>query len=217
MKPSFALNSEPRPGNYPSHNLSSANNETAGNLICSPFGACEPCPPDAVCPLVFWRFISCWSTCRIQLNQPFCRPFGNRRLVHCVNGTDIHTTSTSLSHSTTVHTNDHERHDTNPHNPPFTHEPLEHPDGEILAWESCGRIIPKERADFYEFVACNFVFAIVSLGVLFFSSRRLQVMQARQLAARIGLFREDERVTRIWKFRHFLIVSGLIMVHVLVQ
>src|SRR6266540_2767648 len=24
---------------------------------------------------------------RFQLNQPYCRPFGNRRLVHCTNGT----------------------------------------------------------------------------------------------------------------------------------
>ena len=131
------------------------------------------------------------STCRVQLNQPFCRPFGNRRLVHCVNATESHTTSAPPSHSTTVHTNFHEAH------PPPEHDSPEHPSKEILAWESCGRIVPKERADFYEFMACNLVFAVLSLGVLFFRSRRLQVMQARQLAARIGLFREDGRVTRI--------------------
>jgi hypothetical protein len=111
--------------------------------------------------------------------------------VHCVNATESHTTSAPPSHLTAVH---HEAHDTNP---PPEHDSPEHPAREILAWESCGRIVPKERADFYEFMACNLVFAILSLGVLFFRSRRLQMMQARQLAARIGLFREDGRVTRI--------------------
>lgn len=64
-------------------------------------------------------------------------------------------------------------------------------DGELPAWESCGRIVSKERADFYEFVACNVAFALIALGVLFFRSRRMQVNQARQLAARIGLIRGD--------------------------
>lgn len=63
--------------------------------------------------------------------------------------------------------------------------------GEVPAWESCGRIVPKERADFYEFVACNVAFAAIALGVLFFRSRRLQVDRARQLAARIGLIRGE--------------------------
>ena len=79
----------------------------------------------------------------------------------------------------------------------MSHESSQQSAGEILAWESCGRIVPKERADFYEFVACNVVFAIVSFIVLFFRSRRIQVMQARQLAARIGLFREERRGARV--------------------
>lgn len=49
----------------------------------------------------------------------------------------------------------------------------------------------RERADFYEFVACNVVFALISLCILFLRSRRLQLMQARQLAVRIGLIRAD--------------------------
>ena len=67
-----------------------------------------------------------------------------------------------------------------------------HPDnhqGEIPAWESCGRIVEKERGDFYEFVACNLFIAAVAVGVVFVRSKRLQAMQARQLAARIGLVR----------------------------
>ena len=61
--------------------------------------------------------------------------------------------------------------------------------GEIPAWESCGRIVAKERGDFFEFVACNVGIAIVAVGLVFVRSKRLQAMQARQLAARIGLVR----------------------------
>lgn len=61
--------------------------------------------------------------------------------------------------------------------------------GEIPAWEACGRIVEKERGDFYEFLACNVAVAVVALIVLFARSKRLQAMHARQLAARIGLVR----------------------------
>jgi hypothetical protein len=56
-------------------------------------------------------------------------------------------------------------------------------------WQSCGRIVSQERADFGEFVACNVFFAVVSLLMLFVRSKRMQAMQARQLAARIGVAR----------------------------
>ncbi|KAF8156992.1 hypothetical protein B0H34DRAFT_783203 [Crassisporium funariophilum] len=144
---------ESGPPSMPSHN------DTGNHLLCTPFGACEPCPPDA-------------------MNQPFCQPFGNRRLMHCLN-----TTSTTPPPST-------------PHPPPNDGPPqhpptVPHPKGETLAWESCGRIPARERADFYEFVACNVAFALIALGILLLRSRRMQLMQARQLAARIGLIRGD--------------------------
>ena len=60
-----------------------------------------------------------------------------------------------------------------------------HPQGEILAWEACGRIVSQERADFYEFIACIVFLAIVSLAILFARSRRLELIHARQVAARI--------------------------------
>ena len=107
------------------------------------------------------------------MNEPFCQPFGNRRLMHCINSTSITPEQTQ------------------PPNGPIDHPDAPHPEGEILAWESCGRIPARERADFYEFVACNVVFALISLCILFLRSRRLQLMQARQLAARIGLIRDD--------------------------
>ncbi|KAA1479343.1 hypothetical protein DENSPDRAFT_846201 [Dentipellis sp. KUC8613] len=122
-------------------------------VICSPFGPCEPCPDDA-------------------LNEPFCQPFGNRRLMHCSRNHD----STSTSPIT--------------HRPPG-HRPLpqDTPQGETPAWESCGRIVEQERADYWEFVACNVLFAALALFLVFARSRRLEALQARKLAARIGLLR----------------------------
>ena len=115
------------------------------------------------------------------MNEPFCQPFGNRRLMHCINSTAIaQPSSEETQPSSNV-------------KGPADHPNTPHPEGEILAWESCGRIPARERADFYEFVACNVVFALISLCVVFIRSRRLQLMQARQLAARIGLIRDDGR------------------------
>ncbi|KDR72564.1 hypothetical protein GALMADRAFT_228849 [Galerina marginata CBS 339.88] len=131
---------------------SQANNDTKNNnhLLCTPFGACEPCPNDA-------------------MNEPFCQPFGNRRLMHCVNST-----SSSASDSTKG-------------GGASSRPGTSHFIREIPAWESCGRIPAKERADFYEFIACNVLFAAVALGVLLFRERRLRMGRARMLAARIGI------------------------------
>ncbi|OJT12725.1 hypothetical protein TRAPUB_10753 [Trametes pubescens] len=63
--------------------------------------------------------------------------------------------------------------------------------GETPGWESCGRIVEKERADFYEFIACNLFIGIVALTLVLARSKRLQALQARQLAARIGLVRSS--------------------------
>ncbi|KZT10237.1 uncharacterized protein LAESUDRAFT_645045, partial [Laetiporus sulphureus 93-53] len=144
-----------------------AGNDT--DLVCRPFGTCEPCPADA-------------------LNEPFCQPFGNRRLMHCAPAS-----APSPSPPTPDAPNpDPDTPPPPPHEPGTAHRPA--PDsearpGEIPAWESCGRIVQKERADFYEFFACNFAIALVALVVLFARSKRLQAMHARQLAARIGLVR----------------------------
>ncbi|KIJ63206.1 hypothetical protein HYDPIDRAFT_113817 [Hydnomerulius pinastri MD-312] len=123
-------------------------------LECRPFGECEPCPSDA-------------------LHEPFCQPFGNRRLMHC-----------------------------SPNRPPPSPEPIptwypyptsipSNPatQGETPAWQSCGRIPAQERADFYEFLACNLFFAAVALAVALVRSKRVEARQARRLAARIGLVR----------------------------
>ncbi|KAF5390033.1 hypothetical protein D9757_003880 [Collybiopsis confluens] len=148
-------------------------------LICTPFGVCEPCPAD-------------------QLDKPFCQPFGNRRLMHCQN-------ATSSPHRPKPHhkfrrippPQQQYQGDLNPF-PVASDESSQRPPlpppstiGETPAWESCGRIVSQERADFYEFVACNLLFAIGAILVVYIRSRRRHVMQARQLAARIGLIRNS--------------------------
>lgn len=59
--------------------------------------------------------------------------------------------------------------------------------GETLAWESCGRIPQQERADFFEFVACNVAFVVIALALVLWRSKVVQSRQARVLAARIGV------------------------------
>ncbi|PPQ82242.1 hypothetical protein CVT26_009260 [Gymnopilus dilepis] len=151
-------------------------NETkhADHLLCTPYGACEPCPPEA-------------------MHEPFCQPFGNRRLMHCVNITSSRPPQPP-SHPDSapthpVHPNAHDRKQAPPAPPPPSHgrPGSTDPTGEVLAWESCGRIPAKERKDFFEFVACNAIFAAIALGVLFFRERRLRLGRARMLAARIGV------------------------------
>lgn len=55
------------------------------------------------------------------------------------------------------------------------------------AWESCGRLVPKERADFFEFVLCNIIFVALALTGVLIRSERMRVARARRLAARIGV------------------------------
>ncbi|KAF7320139.1 hypothetical protein MKEN_00798400 [Mycena kentingensis (nom. inval.)] len=136
-------------------------NQLPSDQLCTPAGECEACPSELI-------------------NEPFCQPFGSRRLMHCANGT----APIPITHAS----------DRRPPPPPpllddrkrdVTHSH----EGETLAWASCGRIVAQERADFFEFVACNVLFAAVALFGVFTRARRMRLRQARQLAARIGLAR----------------------------
>ncbi|WVN89406.1 uncharacterized protein L203_104629 [Cryptococcus depauperatus CBS 7841] len=107
-----------------------------GDSVCKPFGECSPCPKD-------------------ELDQAYCIPFGNRRLLHCI--------PANTTHSSTVE------------------------QGEIPAWEACGKVIKKERQDFYEFVTANIFFLIFALAILWARTSALAAKQYKQLAARIGI------------------------------
>lgn len=111
--------------------------------------------------------------------------------------------SDSSSSSSSSNSNSDEEEETRPHyaqrpppNPPSPNSDSQPPkppllkddDGETtLAWESCGRITTTERADFFEFATVNLLFACLSIGGVVWRSRRMRVMHARMLAARIGL------------------------------
>jgi len=133
-------------------NATHATKRDETKMTCRPFGRCEPCPEDS-------------------LHEPFCQPFGNRRLMHCPVDDDS-TTSAST-----------------PSSQQDNHSPHPGSKGEMPAWQSCGRIVSKERSDYFEFILCNALFAAGALAMLFARSRRMEIMHARQLAARIGLVR----------------------------
>ncbi|KAJ6532711.1 hypothetical protein DFH09DRAFT_132849 [Mycena vulgaris] len=138
--------------------------ELPADLICAPYGDCEPCPADL-------------------LHEPFCQPFGSRRVMHCANGT-AHTSTPVPPRTGRPPPLD----DRAPVPPIARAADLPHShSGETLAWAACGRIIAQERADFLEFVACNVLFAALALFGVSTRARRMRILQARQLAARIGL------------------------------
>jgi hypothetical protein len=112
-----------------------------------------------------------------QLNEPFCQPFGNRRLLHCVPAPSAP-----------------DPRPLDPDQAPPHHVPDKPPVGEIPAWESCGRIPSVERYDFYEFVACNVLLATAALGMLYLRAKRATNMRAGRLAARIGMVGRDGRL-----------------------
>jgi hypothetical protein len=122
------------------------------------------------------------------MDEPFCKPFGNRRVVHCLLqkpdgpnvGSDSHIGTSSGSH-------------------PIL--------GEIPAWETCGRSVAIETADFWEFVVsvvllrkllvgllicnqlCNIALASVALFILYTRSRAVASVRRKALVARIGIRR----------------------------
>ncbi|ORX33932.1 hypothetical protein BD324DRAFT_584132 [Kockovaella imperatae] len=110
-------------------------------LVCRPFGVCEPCPAD-------------------ELDQPFCLPFGNRRLLHCVPASEAQNGGEGDDGRQTS--------------------------SEIPAWEACGKVIAQERRAFLEFVCANLLLLMVALGILWARTSVLAKAQYRQLAARIG-------------------------------
>ncbi|KLO16108.1 hypothetical protein SCHPADRAFT_823658, partial [Schizopora paradoxa] len=119
-------------------------------VICHPFGPCEPCPNDV-------------------MNEPYCQPFGNRKLLNCVPRTEHHRNLSSPdSQSPSAH-------------------PGQNPDKPLPAYESCGRITAVERADFFEFVLTNVIFAALALVGVLLRGERMRAVQAKRLAARIGV------------------------------
>jgi hypothetical protein len=68
------------------------------------------------------RHLSLADSGVVQLDQPFCLPFGNRRLLHCLPASQAHQAEGEGQY------------------------------GEVPAWEACGKVISVERRDYWEFV-----------------------------------------------------------------
>lgn len=105
------------------------------------------------------------------MQEPFCQPFGNRRLLHCLQPNEPSAAEGGLGSSDL----------------PVGHPGSKPPQSALPAWESCGRLVPKERADFFEFVLSNVIFAALALTVVLVRSERMRTVRARRLAARIGV------------------------------
>lgn len=120
------------------------------------------------------------------MNEPFCQPFGNRRLLHCVSPTSLSSSGHESPPSNLyVEGGDKYRDSTSSNIPP--HHPGKPPPATMPAWESCGRLVPKERADFFEFVLCNVIFAALALSGVLIRSERMRSARAKRLAVRIGV------------------------------
>ncbi|KAJ9112567.1 hypothetical protein QFC19_000584 [Naganishia cerealis] len=62
-------------------------------------------------------------------------------------------------------------------------------EGEVPAWESCGKVVLIEREHYWRFVTYNILFLILSIVILLIRANKLAAIQYRQLAARIGIVR----------------------------
>ena len=110
----------------------------------------------------------------MQLHRPYCHPYGNRRLVHCVPQSHLDSESNSIvdpDSETSTHDPDNPlKHDHRyPDSSPGQNAPhvIGNQDGrvdvggenggagkggEIPAWASCGKVVALERAEYGEFV-----------------------------------------------------------------
>ncbi|CED84817.1 hypothetical protein [Phaffia rhodozyma] len=135
---------------FPTTTELAQNKPSHQDFDCRPFGECERCPAS-------------------QRHEPFCQPYGNRRLLHCVPKGSLH-------------------HPNNPGGDPST-SPSSHElhENEIPAWEACGRVVSKERTDYWEFVTVNMLFFVLATTLMLLRGRKLATLQYRMLAARIGI------------------------------
>ncbi|KAG9043420.1 hypothetical protein FS837_009653, partial [Tulasnella sp. UAMH 9824] len=71
----------------------------------------------------------------LKIREPFCQPYGNRRLIKCLPLTPEN--ERALEEAARL---------------ALAGKPVPHSLGETPAWEACGKVIAVERADYWEFV-----------------------------------------------------------------
>ncbi|KAG8985786.1 hypothetical protein FRB94_004578 [Tulasnella sp. JGI-2019a] len=138
----------PHPKDFPHRD---AEDPSASDVICRAEGLCERCPESSI-------------------HEPFCQPYGNRRLIKCLPNT--------AENARLMRQHAHDDGD---------ESKVTYNLGETPAWEACGKVIVLERADYWEFLMCNFLFASFSMFIVLYRSKQIAALQYRKLAARIGL------------------------------
>lgn len=173
-----------------------------------------------------------------QIYQPYCHPYGNRRLVHCVPHTDdedsTHSGAYGQEEDGYFSSHADERRPEKPKGKSGSNgvphlQTAEGQDqdgvkvyitswsgkkiswsdvqGEVPAWESCGKVVALERQSYWRFVVSillfldfpffcsmclqtsNSLILILSIVVLLIRANKLAAIQYRELAARIGIVR----------------------------
>lgn len=112
----------PQNGTHPSSSSSNAStfvvddpgkyDLTSASFVCRALSECEPCPAST-------------------RNHPFCRPYGNRRLVSCEVLREPSAPGPSGASSS---------------------KPQPPSDAEFVGWEACGKVVRNETRDYLEFV-----------------------------------------------------------------
>lgn len=111
---------------------------TSNAFLCRPLSVCEPCPVES-------------------RNHPFCRPYGNRRLVACrvlqggsprsraASDDEANARSRELDLGLSLETTQLDERATN-------RRPSPPPTMEFQGWEACGKVVKRETRDYLEFV-----------------------------------------------------------------
>ncbi|KAG8853780.1 hypothetical protein FRB96_008035 [Tulasnella sp. 330] len=105
--------------------------DSASSVICRAEGLCERCPESSI-------------------HEPFCQPYGNRRLIKCLPNTE--------ENARLMRQHAHDDGD---------EEQTTYNLGETPAWEACGKVIVLERADYWEFLVSFRAFVVVLLSRFF--------------------------------------------------
>ncbi|CAH7685439.1 expressed protein [Phakopsora pachyrhizi] len=149
-------------------------NTTSNDYACRPIGPCKPCPIE-------------------ERSTSPCEIYHNRKRIECFylgskargfkrgtndNLVDLSSAKTTVSESQPKKGYNNLRLDNVPY--------LEI-GSDFSTWEACERVVSKERKDFFEFVTCNVIIAVVSLLVYGFRTKQLVIKQYTKLASRIGI------------------------------
>ncbi|PWN23808.1 hypothetical protein BCV69DRAFT_279722 [Microstroma glucosiphilum] len=133
---------------------------SSGLFSCRSLSACEPCPPQT-------------------RNHPFCRPYGNRRLVSCKANSSRRDSLESQKQNVTSRAGVGEEQGISAVAAAMERavKPPPPADLEFQGWEACGKVISSETRDYFEFVLILILLGLGSLVMLVRRNRELLKLQ----------------------------------------